>query len=206
MDAVGDEQRSELAPADRLVVEHAPGPLPHRIELLLRIVSVGCDVLDAFLQLLQGRRHPDHVELVQVRRHDGEELHALEQRVRGIERLRENALVEFEPAQLAIDVERGILEVFRIDDGRLRRERPELGFRGRGAAAAAVGPLTAVADDSRLFGSHSNVKGQSLEMAPDDFPTSYGVARSWRRAPIAHRNPAVRMNTWPSEIAGELRM
>ena len=42
---------------------------------------------------------------------DAEELHALEQRMRWVARLGEHALVELQPAQLAIDVERRILEV-----------------------------------------------------------------------------------------------
>ena len=36
----------------------------------------------------------------------------------GVERLVEHALVELEPAQLAVDVERGILEIRRIKIGR----------------------------------------------------------------------------------------
>ena len=46
---------------------------------------------------------------------DGEELDALEQRMRGVARLREHALVELEPAQLAVDVQRRVLQVRRID-------------------------------------------------------------------------------------------
>jgi hypothetical protein len=43
--------------------------------------------------------------------------------MRCVERLQEHALVELEPAQLPIDVERGILEIARIDvDGRYRAE------------------------------------------------------------------------------------
>ena len=42
-----------------------------------------------------------------------EELDALEQRMRASLRLGEHALVELQPAQLAVDVERGVLEVDR---------------------------------------------------------------------------------------------
>ena len=42
-----------------------------------------------------------------------EELHALEQRMRRVGRLREHALIELEPAQLAVDVQRRVLEVGR---------------------------------------------------------------------------------------------
>jgi hypothetical protein len=63
--------------------------------------------------------------------------------VRRIEGLREDPLVEFEPAQFAIDVERGILQVLRIDGARLRRERSQLRFCRCGPAPPAVGSLTA---------------------------------------------------------------
>ena len=48
----------------------------------------------------------DHEELVEVVRGDGEKLDAFEQRVRVRLRLRENALVERKPAELAVDVQR----------------------------------------------------------------------------------------------------
>ena len=53
------------------------------------------------------RGHADHEELVQVRAEDGEELDPLQQRHAGILRLVEDAPVELQPRQLAID------EVFR---------------------------------------------------------------------------------------------
>jgi len=55
-------------------------------------------------------RDPDHEELVEVRMEDREELHALEERPRGIHRLLEHAPVEREPRNLAIEVEGVILE------------------------------------------------------------------------------------------------
>ena len=55
---------------------------------------------------------------------DAEELHALEQRMRRVARLREHTLVELEPAQLAVDVQRRVLQVGRIDlAGARPRER-----------------------------------------------------------------------------------
>jgi hypothetical protein len=44
-----------------------------------------------------------HVELVEVRREDGEELEPLEQRRAVVERRAEHAAIELEPAQVAID-------------------------------------------------------------------------------------------------------
>ena len=49
------------------------------------------------------QRHPLHEELVQVRREDREELHALEQRRPLVERLLQHAPVELEPAHVAVD-------------------------------------------------------------------------------------------------------
>ena len=54
---------------------------------------------DAPLQL----RHPDHEELVQVRAEDGQELHPLEKRDRGVLGLLEHPAVELEPGELAVD-------------------------------------------------------------------------------------------------------
>ena len=61
------------------------------------------------------RRQADHEELVEVRPGDAEELDPFEQRVRLIGRLGEDAAVEFEPPQLAIDVKRRVLEILWID-------------------------------------------------------------------------------------------
>ena len=98
-------------------------------ELLLGVQAVGRDVVDAGAELLQQRRDAHHEELVEVGAGDGEELHALEQRMRRIVRLSEHALVELEPAQLAVDVERGVGEIRR----RRRRTRlDEVGGRWAG--------------------------------------------------------------------------
>jgi hypothetical protein len=50
-------------------------------------------------ELLLQARHADHEELVEVRRDDGEELHPLQQRHRGVGRLVEHALVELKPRE-----------------------------------------------------------------------------------------------------------
>src|SRR5262249_26993415 len=54
-------------------------------------------------QFLEGG-NPHHVELVEVAVGDRQELHPLEQRVSRIARLLEDAFIESEPGQLAIDV------------------------------------------------------------------------------------------------------
>ena len=63
--------------------------------------------------------HALGVELVQVAGGDRNELHALQQRVAGILRFLEHTLVELEPAQFAVEVQRGVVEVeggrFRLD-------------------------------------------------------------------------------------------
>jgi hypothetical protein len=46
----------------------------------------------------------DHEELVEVRAHDGEELHSFQERHARIERLLEHAVIELEPRQLTIHV------------------------------------------------------------------------------------------------------
>ena len=113
------EQLAKLDPRRGLIAQHLARARAHRLELLLGVVSIRSDVLDFLAQLLQRRRHADHEELVEVRAGDRQELHALEQRMGRVARLREHTFVELEPAQLAVDVERWILEVCRI--GALRR-------------------------------------------------------------------------------------
>ena len=86
------------------------------------------------------RGDANHEELVEIRADDREELDALEQRVRLVERLIEHALVELEPAQFAVDEQRGVLKV--ADGGwsdRLRLGHTAViprraGRRGEGAA------------------------------------------------------------------------
>ena len=64
--------------------------------------------------LLQERRHAHHEELVEVGGDDGQELDALEQGMGLVECLIQDPLVELQPAQLPVDVERRVLEVGRI--------------------------------------------------------------------------------------------
>ncbi len=117
LDVLGREQPAQLVPACGLILELLPGPRPHGVELLLGVVAIGRDVLDPFAQRLEHRRDADHEELVEVGADNREELHPLEKRMRGVGRLGQHALIELEPAQLAVDVERRILEIGRVDLG-----------------------------------------------------------------------------------------
>jgi hypothetical protein len=65
---------------------------------------VGAGFQAAALQLVEQARDPDHEELVEVRAEDREELDALQQRVGRILRFFQHALLEFQQAELAVDV------------------------------------------------------------------------------------------------------
>ena len=73
-------------------------------ELVARRQPVGGRVDDVGLELIVQPRDADHEELVEVRRVDREELHALEERPPRALRLGQHAPVEGEPRQLAIEV------------------------------------------------------------------------------------------------------
>ena len=108
VDALGGQQRPQrVRPARRLQIHLLERPLPDRGQLLLGVQPVDRHVVDVGAELLQDGRDPHHEELVEVRRRDREELHALEQRVIGVLRLGEHPLVEFEPTELSIYIERG---------------------------------------------------------------------------------------------------
>ena len=97
-DAFGLELRSkQLLPARRHVFQHLRRALANGHELLLRVQPVRRHVVHARPELLEQRRHPHHVELVQVAGGNAEELHPLEQRMCRIVSLIEHALVEREP-------------------------------------------------------------------------------------------------------------
>ena len=72
---------------------------------------VGAAGVDAGLELIVEVRHPHHEELVEVRLPDRAELDPLEQRHRGVLGELEHPVVEVEPGELAVEVERGVLEV-----------------------------------------------------------------------------------------------
>ena len=78
----------------------------HHTQELGRRPAIGAGPVHARALLTQQRRHAHHEKFVEVRRDYRQELHPLEQRMRRILGLREHAPVEFNPAQLPIDVER----------------------------------------------------------------------------------------------------
>ena len=84
-----------------------------------------------------------------------EELHALEQRMRRVARLGEDALVELEPAELAVDVQRRILEVGRIDlrVGGARGNNPAAPVWRASSDVSVVLCVTAVQQRPRRLGS-----------------------------------------------------
>ena len=133
-DVFGRQQRTKLLPAGRHRLQHRQRLRAHRLQLLLRVVTVRRDVLDPLAEVFLRRRNPDHEELVEVRGGDRQELHAFEQRMRGVERLVQHPLVELEPAQLAVEVERRVLQIRGIEVGRRHhaqhrlRRGPRCGF------------------------------------------------------------------------------
>ena len=76
-------------------------------------------------ELLLEHRHADHEKLVQVGAQDGEEIEAIEKRIGGVLGFVEHALLKGQQAQLAVEEQRGRVEVgnrFGLDPGSLRFE------------------------------------------------------------------------------------
>ena len=129
VDAFGRQQRPQrLAPARRLIVDLRQRAAADRRQLLIGGLAVDRHLFDAGAELLQDGRDAHHEELVEIGAGDGEELDALEQRMRGVLRLRQHALVERQPAQLSIDIQRRAAEVVGVEirpvllDRRRRRD------------------------------------------------------------------------------------
>ena len=80
-------------------------------DLLLRRAAVVGQLLHPGDRLLLEAADPLHEKFVEVRRGDGQELHPLEQRIALIQRLGEDAPVEREPGELAIEKQFGRLEI-----------------------------------------------------------------------------------------------
>ncbi len=106
----GKLRPQRVGPALGLLVEHLPRTGADERELLLGRQAVGRDVLAVRAHLLLQHRHANHEELVEVGPDDGEELDALEDRVPAVARLVEHPLVERQPAELAVQVERRRVE------------------------------------------------------------------------------------------------
>ncbi len=74
-------------------------------ELLVRGEAVRGQLADFTRELLLEARHADHEELVEVRRDDGVELEPLEERDALVLGLGQDARVELDPGELAVQVE-----------------------------------------------------------------------------------------------------
>ncbi len=120
-----------LAPGPPSLLDERVRARRHRRELLGREEPVRRGLGDAARDLLLQPGDPDHEELVEVRADDAEELEALEERQRAIARLLEDALVELEPRELAVDEETRVVETHgRPPRGTVLAGRA--GARGRG--------------------------------------------------------------------------
>jgi hypothetical protein len=106
-------RRRELVRAARHGRERLGGGQP---------VRPGANLSGCELTLEPGDAH--HEELVEVRAHDGEELHSLEQRDGRIQRLFENAPIELEPRELAVDQAGGLWRLGRFHGDSGQRPRP----------------------------------------------------------------------------------
>ncbi len=152
VDALGGEQRPQrLAPARGLIVDLRQRARADGRQLLIGGLAVDRHLFDAGAEFLQDGGDAHHEELVEVGAGDGEELDALEQRVRRILRLREDALVERQPAQLAVDVERRAAEIVRVE------VRPILQRLGGGATSASVA--------RRLRGRRPTAVGEAIRVS-----------------------------------------
>ena len=111
-----------VVPAVVLRVDQLVRARADRGELLLRHHPVGRHLFDFARELLLEPRHAHHEELVEVGGDDREKLDSLVERYRRVLRLGQDARVELEPRELAVDVERGRVE---------RRHRGDRGDRLR---------------------------------------------------------------------------
>ena len=113
-DAFGGEAGADfLTPASVLVCDETADAMGDGGELLCGGKAVGSGGLRAGLHDLFEPGHADLEEFVEVGRDDAEEFEALEERGGGIFGLIEDALVEFQPTQLAIDKILGIGKIHR---------------------------------------------------------------------------------------------
>ena len=100
---VGQLGRDELLEVAVQGRDHVMGARGDRRQLLSRQHPVGSTVSHAACQQLLESRDPHHEEFVQIGRHDALEFAALGQRDVRVTRFLQDAPVEFQPGQLAID-------------------------------------------------------------------------------------------------------
>jgi hypothetical protein len=144
---LGDEL---IVPASVLLGHHGMHHPQKAHELLAAIQRSDAVHRDAGLHLLEQGRHADLEEFVQVVRHDGEELEPLQHGILRMARFGQNAPVEREPGEIAIDVA-GIAGQSGVGGGighgedsgsagKDRRGMLQTGFKARADARPAGGP------------------------------------------------------------------
>jgi hypothetical protein len=106
------QRRQDVSlPAAIALVGHAPDGLADAFQLFLDGHAVGAGAEgDVRLYLLLKAADADHEELVEVRLENRQEFQALQERNLTVLRFFQDAAVEFEPAQLAVDIQRWIIE------------------------------------------------------------------------------------------------
>ncbi len=109
MNARGAQLGMQILPeAAAHLRQHAGDPLVNSFELLKRRPPVGGVFHDVGDNLLLDHRHTDHEELIQVGTDDRQEFHPFQERMALVACFFQHPLIELKPAQLAIDIERGI--------------------------------------------------------------------------------------------------
>ena len=92
-----------VAPARVLIVDHPPHALADRGKRIASRQTVRPCFKRVHLLLLLETRDAHFEKFVQIGADDAKKFQAFEKRIRFLNRLIENALVEFQPAQLAVD-------------------------------------------------------------------------------------------------------
>ena len=109
MNPLGSEPGVEILPETVAhVFDHECYAVMDLMQLLKRSLPVRRVFRDIGEDLFLDAGDADHEEFVEVRAHDGNKLHALEQGMPLVERLVEDPLIERQPAQLPVDVQRWI--------------------------------------------------------------------------------------------------
>ncbi len=110
----------QSAPAGLLIADQGGCEAVDLGELLGRRQAVLARLHDTGIDLAVQARHPHHVEFIEIGRGNGQEAQALEHRVAEVVRLLQNAAIELQPGQLAIEKAR------RTGRRRRGRRRPRL--------------------------------------------------------------------------------
>ncbi len=172
---VGDDPDPVLAERGaQLLLEAGRQALPllddllaHRLDLLGGAHPVGATTLDRGLDLVVEAGDADHEELVQVRLVDRAELDPLEQRKLVVLDQLQDAVVEVHPGGLAVEVERGILEIDLGPDLRGRVRGSECGRRGAGSGVALYRGGLFGGGQGRLVGAEAGAIAGSCVLAVD---------------------------------------